>query len=70
MNNLTPGLTLEECQKNFSASINGQIVEYDGNEYTALDYRMKGGKWVVDLYTTINYDQAQETVDACLVTVV
>ena len=70
MNNLEQGETLEACFQKFSASINGLLVEFNGKEYIALDYRMKNGKWVVDLYSQIDCDQAQFTEEACHVTVV
>ncbi len=67
---LTTGLTLSENFSNFIASVNGATVTHDGNQYTAMDMQFKGGQWVVDLYSTIDCDQPQITVEVSSVEVI
>ncbi len=70
MSNLTVGNSIEQCFKDFSASINGTQVDFNGELYTAMDLRMKNGQWMVDLYPLDDCDQPQSTEEACHVTVV
>lgn len=55
--NLVSGISIHENLSNYLISFNGKQVVYDGGHYVAMNVNAEAG--TVELYDTVNCDQAQ-----------